>query len=146
MIESWKLAAFITAVLYGFHNVCTKLAAGKISDQLGGLVLEGTAAILILAYIVFLRFQGDDPIHFTKEGLLFSMLAGASVAVGSILYFRIFRSGGDLSIAGPLVLVGGSLLMVTVGIVGMGEKISWQNGLGLALGMASIYLLSTGKG
>ena len=145
-MESWKLAAFITAILYGLHNVFTKLAAGKISDQLGGLVLEATAAILILAYVVFLRFQGDRPIHFTREGLLFSMLAGAAVAIGSILYFMIFRTGGNLSIAGPLILVGGSLLMVTVGVIGMSERISWQNGIGLILGMISIYLLSAGKG
>ncbi len=145
-MESWKLAAFFAAVLYGLHNIFTKLASGRISDQFGGFVLESTAAILILGYIVFAWLKGEHPVQYTKIGLLFSVFAGMSVAVGTILYFIVFRLGGHLSIAGPLILVGGSLFMILAGIVFLHEKISFQTALGLLFGMVSLYLLSSGKG
>ena len=141
-MESWKVAAFFAALLYGLHNIFTKLASGKISDQFGAFLLEATASILILVYLVFLTLSGSRPISYTKEGILFSALAGASVAVGSILYFFIFRLGGNLSVAGPLILVGGVLVMVAAGIVIFHDQISLQNEIGIALGIISLYLLS----
>ena len=39
----WLLATLAAAILYGLHNVFTKMAAGKVSDNMGGLLLEGTA-------------------------------------------------------------------------------------------------------
>jgi len=35
-------------VLYGLHQIFTKLAAAKIGDGLGGFVVEATAAMTIL--------------------------------------------------------------------------------------------------
>lgn len=141
-MENWKIAAFFAALLYGLHNVFTKFASGKISDHFGAFVLEATAAILILGYLIVLRYSGDHPIHFTKSGLTFSILAGASVAIGSILYFVIFRLGGNLSVAGPLILVGGVLVMTIVGIGMLGERLSLIHFLGLAFGFISLFLLT----
>ena len=46
------------AVLYGLHQIFTKLAAEKISDGLGGFVVEAAAALTILLYLAWLRFGG----------------------------------------------------------------------------------------
>jgi transporter family protein len=39
--------AIVAAVLYGLHQVFTKLAAEHIGDGLGGFVVETTAALTI---------------------------------------------------------------------------------------------------
>lgn len=54
----WFWYAIAAAVLYGLHQVFTKLAADHISDGLGGLVVEGTAAVTIAAYLIFLWLSG----------------------------------------------------------------------------------------
>jgi bacterial/archaeal transporter family protein len=46
------------ALLYGAHQIFTKLASDKISDGLGGFVVETTAALTILLYFAWLRFGG----------------------------------------------------------------------------------------
>ena len=144
-METWKITALFAAILYGLHNVFTKLASGKISDQFGGLMLEFTGAFLILGYIIFLRFKGTNSFNFTKEGILFSIFAGACVGIGSVLYFTIFRLGGNLSIAGPIVLVGGVLIMTIVGIIFFKEGISLLKTIGLTLGIISLYILNISK-
>jgi len=46
-MPSWFWYAVWAAVLYGLHQIFTKLAADKISDGLGGFVVEATAAMTI---------------------------------------------------------------------------------------------------
>ncbi|MFH1312639.1 MAG: hypothetical protein ABIJ00_05375 [Candidatus Eisenbacteria bacterium] len=144
-MESWRIATFIAAVLYGLHNVFTKLASGKISDQFGGLVLEFTPAFLILGYIAISGFGGTNLLNLSKAGLLFSVIAGVCMGIGTVLYFAIFRLGGSLSVAGPLVLVGGVLTMSAVGVTFFEEGMSLPKAIGLPLGIASLYVLNLSK-
>ena len=82
-MESWKLAVVGAAVLYGLHNIFVKLAAGRVSDQLGGLILEGTATLFLFAYLIYWWAIGDKSIAPTRAGIGFSLLAGLSVGVGT---------------------------------------------------------------
>ncbi len=141
-MENWKALTLVVAVLYGMHNVFTKLASGKISDVFGGLVLESSAAFLILCYAAYLSVSGKQPFACSREGLIYSLSAGASVAVGSILYFSIFRLGGNLSVAGPIILIGGTLVMVLAGFTIWRETYSPSQVIGLALGVVALWLLS----
>lgn len=140
-METWKSIAVLTALLYGMYNVFTKLAAGNISDSFGAFLLEIVAALLILGFIFFLRFKGENPIQFNAQGLLFSIFAGISVAIVSILYFMVFRTGGHLSVAGPFILVGGSIVMIVIGVLFFKEPISVRSAAGLILGLVGLYLM-----
>lgn len=53
-MATWFWYAIAAAILYGLHQVFTKLAANYISDGLGGLVVEATATVTIAIYLVFL--------------------------------------------------------------------------------------------
>jgi len=48
VMPAWFFYAVWAAVLYGLHQIFTKLAATKIGDGLGGFVVEATAAMTIL--------------------------------------------------------------------------------------------------
>ena len=117
--------------LYGLHNVFTKMAAGKVSDNMGGLLLEGTATVLILLFIIRERITtgGFGPV--SARGVVFSVLAGLCVGAGTVLYFYIFRMAGELSVAGPIVLAGGIAIMAVAGLTFFGEPLTAWKILGL---------------
>ena len=48
----------MAAVLYGAHQIFTRLAAERIGDGLGGFVVEASAALSILLYLAFLWLRG----------------------------------------------------------------------------------------
>src|SRR6266480_3221901 len=53
-VAPWFWYAVIAAVLYGAHQIFTRLAAERIGEGLGGFVVEATAALSILVYLAFL--------------------------------------------------------------------------------------------
>src|SRR3954469_21393555 len=86
-ISSWFWFAVGAAVLYGLHQVFTKLAADRISDGLGGFVVEGSAALTILVYLAYLRFSGGWNQTASVPGVYYSLLTGLCVGVGTIFFF-----------------------------------------------------------
>ena len=139
-MPAWFWYAVGAAVLYGAHQIFTKLAAEKISDGLGGLVVEGSAALTILIYLAWLRFGGTWNQASSSPGVFWSVLTGICVGVGTIFFFVLFQKGGPLS-AVPMVLAGGAALMAVAGILFFREAASWQRILGIVLALAGLVLL-----
>ncbi len=50
---AWFWYAVAAAILYGAHQIFTKLAADRIGEGLGGFVVEATAALSISVYGAF---------------------------------------------------------------------------------------------
>ena len=57
-MAAWFWYAVVAAVLYGAHQIFTRLAAERIGDGLGGFVVEASAAMFILLYLAFLWLAG----------------------------------------------------------------------------------------
>lgn len=140
VMKDWFWYAIGAAVFYGLHQVFTKLASNRIGDGLGGFIVEITAALSILVYIAFLYFSGQWNQQGTALGVLYSVLTGICVGIGTILFFVLFQKGGPLS-AVPMVLAGGAAIMAVVGILFFQEQASWLRLLGIALSIGSLYLL-----
>ncbi|HEY6168894.1 MAG TPA: EamA family transporter [Verrucomicrobiae bacterium] len=141
-MNAWFYYALGAAVLYGLHQVFTKLAAEHISDGLGGFVVEATAAATILLYLAVLRFGGSWNQTASAPGVWYSVLTGICVGAGTILFFLLFQKGGPLS-AVPMVLAAGSALMAIVGIFFLGEAAAWTRLLGIALSIVALFLLKS---
>jgi len=139
-MSPWFWYAIAAAVLYGLHQVFTKLAAGHISDGLGGLLVEATAAVTIAVYLVFLWLTGTWSQKATSVGVSYSILTGISVGAGTVMFFLLFQKGGPLS-AVPMVLAGGGALMAICGILFFKEPASWPRLLGIAFSIAGLLLL-----
>ena len=144
-MATWFWYAIGAAILYGLHQVFTKLAAPKIGDGLGGFVVEGSAALTIALYLVWLWFSGSWDQKATGLGVLYSVLTGLCVGVGTILFFLLFQKGGPLS-AVPMVLAGGAALMAIIGIVFFKEHTSLPRLLGIVLSITGLVLLHYGSG
>ena len=77
----WFWYAVVAAVLYGAHQIFTRLASEHIGDGIGGFVVEGVAALTILAYLAFLWLSGRWEQKFTMVGFNYSALTGVDSPV-----------------------------------------------------------------
>jgi transporter family protein len=137
---TWFWYAIFAALLYGLHQVFTKLASDHIGDGLGGFVVEATAALTIAFYLIYLRFFSKWDQASTGRGVFFSVLTGLCVGAGTVMFFLLFQKGGPLS-AVPMVLAGGAALMALVGILFFKEPASLMRLSGILLSLIGLCLL-----
>ncbi len=139
-MSNWFWYAVVAAVLYGAHQIFTKLASEKISDGLGGFVVEGSAALTILIYLAWLKFGGQWNQTSSVPGIYYSVLTGICVGVGTIVFFLLFQKGGPLS-AVPMILAGGAAMMALAGIFFFKETPSVSRILGIMFAIVGLFLL-----
>jgi transporter family protein len=136
----WFWYAVVAAILYGAHQIFTRLAADRIGEGLGGFIVEATAALSILLYLGFLWLANRWDQRSTSEGVCYSILTGICVGAGTIAFFLLFQKGGPLSSV-PAILAGGAAIMAIAGILFFHEPRSWQRLLGVTLAIAGLFLL-----
>jgi transporter family protein len=139
-MAAWFWYAVLAAVLYGAHQIFTRLAAERIGEGLGGFVVEAVAALTILGYLAFLWFSGRWQQKFSWIGFRYSAITGICVGAGTIAFFVLFQRGGPLS-AVPGILAGGAAIMAIAGILLFQEPASWQRMLGIVLAVTGLFLL-----
>ena len=139
-MAQWFWYAVAAAVLYGAHQIFTRLASDHIGDGLGGFVVEATAAVTILLYLATLWLSSRWNQKFSSEGFYYSALTGVCVGAGTIAFFLLFQKGGPLSSV-PAILAGGAAIMAIAGIVFFREPASWQRLIGVALAIVGLFLL-----
>ena len=144
-MNGWFLYAIAAAILYGLHQIFTKLAADRISDGLGGFVVEASAALTILIYLAFLWLGKRWNQTSSSPGVLYSLLTGICVGAGTIAFFLLFQKGGPLS-AVPMILAGGGALMALAGILFFKEPASWPRLLGIIFALVGLFLLRSPAG
>src|SRR3989442_13193230 len=135
----WFWYAVVAAILYGAHQIFTRLAAERIGDGLGGFIVEASAALSILIYLGILWFGGRWNQKFSAAGFNYSLLTGICVGAGTIVFFLLFQRGGPLS-AVPAILAGGAAIMAIAGILFFREAASLTRLLGITLAIAGLFL------
>jgi transporter family protein len=136
----WFWYAVVAAVLYGAHQIFTRMAADHIGEGLGGFLVEATAALSILFYLVFLWSTSRWNQQSSAQGIFYSVLTGVCVGAGTIAFFLLFQKGGPLSSV-PAILAGGAAIMAVAGILFFREAPSWQRILGVAFAILGLFLL-----
>src|SRR3989442_12940253 len=109
-MSPWFWYAVAAAILYGAHQIFTRLASERIGDGLGGFVVEASAALSILIYLAILWFSGRWNQKFSSAGFNYSLLTGVCVGAGTIAFFLLFQRGGPLSSV-PAILARGAALL-----------------------------------
>jgi hypothetical protein len=90
-VAGWFWYAVIAAVLYGAHQIFTRVAADHIGEGLGGFVVEATAALSILGYLVFLWLASRWNQQSSAQGIFYSVLTGICVGAGTIAFFLVSK-------------------------------------------------------
>ncbi len=143
-MNSWMYYALAAAILYGLHQIFTRLAATGISEGFGGFIVELVAALTIAIYVGVLYANGTLDTKMSINGIIFSTLTGICVGSGTIMFFLLFQRGGQLSVV-PAILAIGSALMVIAGFAFFKEAISWQKLAGILLSIVGLFLLKYSK-
>src|SRR5438094_9248904 len=139
-MSTWFWYAVVAAVLYGAHQIFTRLASERIGDGLGGFVVEASSAMFILLYLAFLWLAGRWNQKFSVPGFNYSLLTGICVGAGTIAFFLLFQKGGPLS-AVPAILAGGAAIMAIAGILFFHEVPSWQRVARVLFALIGLLLL-----
>jgi len=140
-VAAWFWYAVIAAVLYGAHQIFTRIAADHIGEGLGGFVVEASAALSILSYLAFLWLANRWDQKSSLNGIVYSVLTGICVGAGTIAFFLLFQKGGPLSSV-PAILAGGAAIMALAGILFFRDPPSWQRIVGIAFAVIGLFLLS----
>ena len=139
-MSEWFWYAVAAAILYGLHQIFTKLASNQIGEGLGGFVVEATATLTIVLYLLIIWLSGkwNQPVN--SSGVLYSTLTGVCVGAGTIAFFLLFQKGGPLS-AVPVILAVGAALMAVAGIAFFKEKPTVERLIGIILSIVGLFLL-----
>ena len=68
-MSDWFWFAIGAAILYGLHQVFTRMASEKIGDGVGGFIVEASAAVTIFAYLASLYLSGNWNQQFSSLGV-----------------------------------------------------------------------------
>ena len=129
-------------VFYTLFDVFASKASNGIDANLSSVIFNGLGAALPLAIYGFLKFKGSKLVQTTSPGVLYSVLAGVSIAIFSILLIKIFERGG-LAYVMPLIYGGAVILASLVGWLLFKEAVSALQLVGIAavaLGIALIVI------
>jgi uncharacterized membrane protein len=140
-MQPWQQAALGAACLFATHYLLLRAAAGKVGDSLGALILEGTAAAgIFVAYLCGIR---GEPVASARSGLLYAALSGLCISGASILLFFALRRGGPVASTGTIALGGGVAMSAVLAPILFREPLTMRRMLGVALGVAAMFVLST---
>lgn len=132
---------FLAAATYVSHSVSVKFSSGKIDPYTGILFWSLGTFIIGVCTFAYAKFTAQAT-EITLTGASLLTLAGAFIAAGSVSFLMAYERGAQFSFAAPAVnisVVTGGLIF---GLLLFKEDISLARLAGIALGAASIFLLT----
>lgn len=135
----------LAVVLYAIFITFVSRAGGKIDDGLGGFIFNGIGALVPIA--VFLAMKASHAkgmLPTTKNGVLYSVLAGVAIGLFTLVVMKIFQKG-SLGYVMPIIYGGAILLSSIAGWLWFSASINTLQVVGLLLVVAGIVLVGVSK-
>jgi transporter family protein len=133
---NWIASSLVALVCWGLWGFFVKLAS-KYLDWTQVLVISGVVSLLT-ALIVF--FVGKPQMNLHSPGFIYALIAGATSAVAIVAFYNALGTG-KASIIVPFTALY-PVITIIISILILSERISLLKGVGLALALAAIILLS----
>lgn len=142
---NWLLLALSSAVTFALADFLAKISSDKIHPYIGAFIVNLSSALILLIPITYFYLKGEDLFIMKHQGLQFAILAGIVVGIASLLMFKTFSLGTNLSISVPIIRTGTVLIATLLGILLLKEGISLKAVFGIGFSVIGIYLISTAK-
>lgn len=132
-------------ITYTLFDVFAAQAGNKIDANFSSVIFNGLGMIIPLIIYIYYKFvNGVQLVSTTTSGIIYSILAGVSIAVFSVLLIKIFEQGG-LAYAVPLIYGGVICLTALIGWFFFKENISLLQGVGIMVIAMGIILVVVSK-
>jgi bacterial/archaeal transporter family protein len=141
-VHLWIIYASITAVFLASADCFIKLAAGRVSSSLGLLVYGGCTFATGLLWVLSQRLN-NIPLNYDLWGLFYALGVGVSFSAVTIGLYATFTAGAPISLASPLVRLGGLVIASIIGFVIFHEAITVRYIAGMLLVFSGLYLILT---
>ncbi|MBC7446935.1 MAG: EamA family transporter [Hymenobacteraceae bacterium] len=134
----WWIYALLSALFAALTAILAKIGIKGVDSNLATAIR--TVVILVLAWgIVYFR-GGLGQLHLlTRTNLVFLGLSGVATGLSWIFYFRALQLGKVSQVA-PVDKLSVALA-IALSVVFLGEKLTWQTGLGAAMIIGGTLIL-----
>jgi transporter family protein len=134
---TWQVYALLSAVFAGATAILAKIGVAGLSSNLATAIR--TVVVLAFAWgIVFARGEHRELSSVSWRTLGFLALSGCATGLSWLAYFRALQMGPASRVA-PLDKLSLGVTLVLAALF-LGEKITWQVGIGVALMIAGALL------
>lgn len=138
---SWYLFAVLSFIFSAFYNVLAKVGATKMNVFAANITI-GVASIFV-AVAVFLIGAPLGSIAASGTGpLIYSILSGLSVGISGALYMVALSKSAPVSVILPTVFGGSIILTAILGVLILGESMSYLKAAGLVSMIIGLILVS----
>lgn len=139
---NWIPYALGTAVALAAADFCIKLAAGKLSNSLGLLLYGGCTFLTGLCWVLIDRTRGVE-IQAQIPGLIAATGVGIAFSAVTVGLYITFGAGAPISLASPLVRLGGLLIASIAGLFLLQEPLTVRYIIGMVLAIGGVSLIIT---
>ncbi len=139
---NWIFYVLGAALALAAADAFVKLAAGRLPDSLGMLLYGTIPFVTGVVWYVADRIRGT-PHSVDTRAIPFALAVGVTFTAVTFALYAAFRNGAPISLASPLVRLGGLLLASAAGFVIWREPITPRYMLGIALACGGVYLIAT---
>ncbi len=132
----------VATVIYSLFNVFVSKASGQINSSISAFIFNGIGALIPLTiYFLLKNSRKASLLPTTKIGVTYSLLAGVTIGIFSIIFIRIFQKG-DLTYIVPIIS-GGTIIMTSlIGIILFKESVSLLQIVGIILATIGIVIIA----
>jgi drug/metabolite transporter (DMT)-like permease len=138
----WIGYAIGTAVALAAADFFIKVAAGKLSNSLALLLYGSCTFSLGVGWVLFDKLRGVS-IHAQTVGGLAALGVGVAFSLVTVGLYITFGAGAPITLASPLVRLGGLLIASLAGFLLLHEPLTLRYIAGMVLAIGGLYLLVT---
>ena len=132
-------------ISYTLFDIFASKAGNGIDANLSAIIFNTLGAFIPLLVYMYLKFpKGAKHITTSTSGIIYSVLAGISIALFSILLIKIFERGG-LAYVIPLIYGGSIVLASLAGWLIFKESVSMLQMIGIAIIIIGIIFVIIAK-
>jgi drug/metabolite transporter (DMT)-like permease len=132
------LIVVFASLLYAVFGLLVSQASKRSDAYLENAIFNGLGALIPLAVYLVLKLRHTQ-VHTSKQGIMYSLLAGVAIAAFSVILAKLFARGGNVAYVLPVIYGGVVVFGSLMGWAFLKEQIS-------PLQLAGIIVTTCGVG
>jgi drug/metabolite transporter (DMT)-like permease len=137
---TWIVYVIAAALALAAADIFVKAAAGKLPNSLG-MLLYGSIPFAAGLFWWLIDRRNVAPADITTKGVIFGLAVGVMFATVTFCMYAAFRAAAPISLASPVIRLGGLVVASIAGLVLWKEPMTMRYVAGLAMVCLGIYFM-----